>query len=83
MNVLIPINAHMQYRLQANPTGSLVGRAIDPVNDHAHGRIWTPGCGSPFADEHIARENQHNLEAIIRTFGQTGRYDVEPWDDIA
>jgi hypothetical protein len=45
--------------------------------------VWTPGCGSPFADEHIARENQHDLEAIMRTFGQTGRYDDEPWDDIA
>jgi hypothetical protein len=31
-------------------------------------------------DEHIARENQHDLEGILRTFGRTARYDDEPWD---
>jgi hypothetical protein len=31
-------------------------------------------------DEHIVRENQHDLEGILRTFGQTARYDDEPWD---
>jgi steroid delta-isomerase-like uncharacterized protein len=31
-------------------------------------------------DEHIARENQHDLEGILRTFGPTARYDDEPWD---
>ena len=30
-------------------------------------------------DEHIARENQHDLEGILRTFGTTARYDDEPW----
>jgi len=32
-------------------------------------------------DEHIALENQHDLEGILRTFGGTARYDDEPWDD--
>jgi ketosteroid isomerase-like protein len=31
-------------------------------------------------DEHIARENQHDLEGILRTFGRAARYDDEPWD---
>jgi steroid delta-isomerase-like uncharacterized protein len=30
--------------------------------------------------EHIARENEHDLEAIIATFGEAARYDDEPWD---
>jgi len=29
-------------------------------------------------DEHVARENQHNLEGILRAFGTTARYDDEP-----
>ena len=28
-------------------------------------------------DEHIARENQHDLEGILQTFGTTARYDDE------
>jgi len=32
-------------------------------------------------DEHIARENQHDLEGILRTFETTARYDDEPWAD--
>jgi steroid delta-isomerase-like uncharacterized protein len=32
-------------------------------------------------DEHIALENQHDLEGILRTFGRTARYDDEPWED--
>lgn len=31
-------------------------------------------------DEHIMRENQHDLESILQTFGTTARYDDEPWD---
>jgi steroid delta-isomerase-like uncharacterized protein len=32
-------------------------------------------------DEHIALENQHDLEGVLRTFGATACYDDEPWDD--
>jgi len=31
-------------------------------------------------DEHIHMENQHDLDAIMATFGPTARYDDEPWD---
>lgn len=31
--------------------------------------------------EHIRRENTHDLDAIMDTFGQTGRYDDEPWGE--
>ena len=31
-------------------------------------------------DEHVRHENDHNLEAIMGTFGVTARYDDEPYD---
>jgi steroid delta-isomerase-like uncharacterized protein len=31
-------------------------------------------------DEHVGRENAHDLDGIIGTFGETARYDDEPWD---
>jgi steroid delta-isomerase-like uncharacterized protein len=30
--------------------------------------------------EHVRLENQHDLDGIIGTFGETARYDDEPWD---
>jgi steroid delta-isomerase-like uncharacterized protein len=32
-------------------------------------------------EEHIAHENQHDLDGIMATFGDAARYDDEPWDD--
>ena len=31
-------------------------------------------------EEHIRLENAHDLEGVVRTFGETARYDDEPWD---
>jgi steroid delta-isomerase-like uncharacterized protein len=31
-------------------------------------------------EEHVGRENQHDLEGIMRTFGPSARYDDEPWN---
>jgi len=31
-------------------------------------------------EEHVRRENAHDLEGVIATFGDTARYDDEPWD---
>jgi steroid delta-isomerase-like uncharacterized protein len=31
-------------------------------------------------EEHIARENQHDLDGILRTFGKAAHYDDEPWN---
>jgi steroid delta-isomerase-like uncharacterized protein len=31
-------------------------------------------------EEHIALENEHNLDGILATFGRAPRYDDEPWD---
>jgi steroid delta-isomerase-like uncharacterized protein len=31
-------------------------------------------------EEHIRLENEHNLEGVLRTFGDTARYDDEPWN---
>jgi steroid delta-isomerase-like uncharacterized protein len=32
-------------------------------------------------DEHVRCENRHDLDAVMATFGDDGRYDDEPWDD--
>jgi steroid delta-isomerase-like uncharacterized protein len=32
-------------------------------------------------DEHIRLENQHDLEGVLRTFGESARYDDQAWDD--
>jgi len=34
-----------------------------------------------FVEEHVAAENRHDLDAIMRTFGSSARYDEKPWDD--
>ena len=31
-------------------------------------------------DEHVSLENEHNLDGIMGTFGESARYDDEPWD---
>ena len=32
-------------------------------------------------ERHIRLENEHDLEGVLRTFGDTARYDDEPWDE--
>jgi steroid delta-isomerase-like uncharacterized protein len=32
-------------------------------------------------DEHIRRENEHDLDAIVETFGATARYQDQAWDE--
>ena len=32
-------------------------------------------------EEHIRRENTHDLDGIMATFGTNARYDDEPWND--
>lgn len=32
-------------------------------------------------EQHIRLENEHDLEGVLRTFGDTARYDDEPWDE--
>jgi steroid delta-isomerase-like uncharacterized protein len=31
-------------------------------------------------EEHLRLENEHNLEGVLLTFGDSARYDDEPWD---
>lgn len=31
--------------------------------------------------EHVRCENAHDLDGILRTFGDSGRYDDEPWNE--
>jgi steroid delta-isomerase-like uncharacterized protein len=32
-------------------------------------------------EEHIRHENAHNLEGVLSTFGDSARYDDEPWNE--
>lgn len=32
-------------------------------------------------ERHIRLENEHDLEGVLSTFGDTARYDDEPWDE--
>lgn len=32
-------------------------------------------------EEHVRLENSHDLEGVLRTFGETARYDDEPWGE--
>jgi steroid delta-isomerase-like uncharacterized protein len=32
-------------------------------------------------EQHIRFENSHDLEAVLRTFGENARYDDEPWGE--
>jgi steroid delta-isomerase-like uncharacterized protein len=32
-------------------------------------------------ERHIRLENEHDLEGVLSTFGETARYDDEPWDE--
>ncbi len=32
-------------------------------------------------EQHVGFENNHDLEGVLGTFGDTARYDDEPWDE--
>ena len=32
-------------------------------------------------EQHIRLENEHDVEGVLRTFGDTARYDDEPWGE--
>lgn len=32
-------------------------------------------------EQHIRLENEHDLEGVLRTFGETAQYDDEPWNE--
>jgi steroid delta-isomerase-like uncharacterized protein len=32
-------------------------------------------------EQHVRLENEHDLEGVLHTFGDTARYDDEPWDE--
>jgi steroid delta-isomerase-like uncharacterized protein len=47
--------------------------------------MMTPGSSTTMSarmrivDEHVRLENEHDLDGIMRTFGEAARYDDEPW----
>jgi len=32
-------------------------------------------------EQHVRLENEHDLEGVLRTFGESARYDDEPWGE--
>ena len=38
-------------------------------------------AGIAVVEQHIRLENEHDLEGVLRTFGDTARYDDEPWGE--
>jgi steroid delta-isomerase-like uncharacterized protein len=32
-------------------------------------------------ERHVRLENEHDLEGVLRTFGEAAKYDDEPWDE--
>ncbi|HZS97214.1 MAG TPA: ester cyclase [Terriglobales bacterium] len=32
-------------------------------------------------DQHIRLENEHNIEGVLKTFGDSAHYDDQPWDE--
>ena len=50
-----------------------MANASDP-NDRRSARI-------AIVEQHIRLENAHDLDGVLGTFGETARYDDEPWDE--
>lgn len=57
---------------QPRPEVNATSRSIP--NDSRSARIAT-------VEQHIRLENEHDLEGIVLTFGDTAHYDDEPWDE--
>jgi len=39
-----------------------------------------PARRMALVEEHVSCENAHDLEGVLRTFGETAHYDDEPWN---
>jgi len=55
----------------ANATGVTVASASFP-KDKRSARI-------AIVEQHIRLENEHDLEGVLNTFGNSARYDDQPW----
>jgi steroid delta-isomerase-like uncharacterized protein len=56
-----------------NPTGDKLASTFIP-KDRRSARI-------AIVEQHIRLENEHDLEGVLRTFGDAARYDDEPWGE--
>ena len=52
--------------------------ATDAGNDQSHA---SHDARLALVEEHVRRENQHDLDRIMETFGEHAWYDVEPLDE--
>ena len=55
----------------------------DSNNENAHEPISAARRSARVAivEQHIRLENAHDLEGVLSTFGESARYDDEPWDE--
>jgi steroid delta-isomerase-like uncharacterized protein len=45
-----------------------------------HAPLDDPSPRVAIVEEHVRHENDHNLEGVIQTFGESAHYDDEPWN---
>jgi hypothetical protein len=58
----------------------LVASGSIPANAPSRDR---PSARIALVEEHIRLENAHDLEGVLRTFGDTPQYDDEAWGNIS
>jgi steroid delta-isomerase-like uncharacterized protein len=61
-------------------TSSIVNNPQDGPNSQDR-RATTIAKRIAIVEEHVRLENAHDLEGVLATFGDTARYDDEPWDE--
>jgi hypothetical protein len=55
------------------------GRSSAVVASLQPPEIGTMSARMRIVEEHVTWENEHNLDGIMDTFGETARYDDEGW----
>ena len=50
----------------------------NPRGKDSYGKLAAPIA---ILEQHVRLENAHDLEGVLGTFGNTARYDDEPWGE--
>ena len=68
-------------RADARPTEKSCSdcRSSKEIHDDSPEFIGTMSARMRIVEEHVTWENEHNLDGIMDTFGETARYDDEGW----
>jgi hypothetical protein len=73
--------------MRSSMMGFVAGLRLDfsgPTAVHAQNAAYPQDRRSArlaIVEQHIRLDNEHDLEGVLGTFGDTARYDDEPWDD--